>query len=97
MISVTFVSSLSFHERELKTNVELRKRLSRLNKTNVEVEKRMSRLNKRNTEIEKRRSYVKMTNILNFDRKYAPYATCCKNIPNVDLEVYGCPKYDTCR
>ena len=56
-----------------KTNVELRKRLSRLNKTNVEVEKRMSRLNKRNTEIEKRRSNVKTTNKLNFDRKNAPY------------------------
>ena len=56
-----------------KTNVELRKRLSRLNKTNVEVEKRMLRLNKRNTEIEKRRSHVKSTNKLNFDRKNAPY------------------------
>ena len=64
-------------------NVELRKRLSRLNKTNVEVEKRMSRLNKRNTEIEKRRLNVKTTNKLNFDRKNAPYvgvhATSCAN------------------
>ena len=55
------------------TNVELRKRLSRLNKTNVEVEKRMPMFNKRSIEFEKRRSYVKTTNKLNFDRKNAPY------------------------
>ena len=54
------------------TNVELRKRLSRLNKTNVEVEKRMPMFNKRSIEFEKRRSYVKTTNKLNFDRKNAP-------------------------
>ena len=44
---------------------------------NVEVEKRMSRLNKRNTEIEKRRLNVKMTNKLNFDRKNVPYTFAC--------------------
>ena len=55
-----------------KTNVELRKRLSRLNKTNVEVEKRLPMFNKRSIEFEKRRSYVKMTNKLNFDRKTVP-------------------------
>ena len=56
-----------------KTNVELRKRLSRLNKTNVQLGKRLSGLNKTNVESEKRRASVKTTNKLNFDRKNAPY------------------------
>ena len=70
-------------------NVELRKRLSRLNKTNVELGKRLSGLNKTNVESEKQRSPVKTTNKLNFDRKNAPYATLLPTSSQKGRPVFG--------
>ena len=49
-------------------------------------------LNKRSIKVGKRRSYVKTTNILNFDRKDAPYKT---NDFAAFLVARASPKADT--